>query len=81
MHHLWSSQEDSGENWPWQKNTGSSDDLREQSLTVLDSDMKSLFFFCESYSTSFKGFLTTVIDIMVIWIKFAYSFQFKITDS
>ena len=39
MHHLWSSQEDSGENWPWQKNTGSSDDLREQSLTVLDSDM------------------------------------------
>ena len=27
----------------------------------------------EGYSTSSKGFLPTVVDIMVIWIKFSYS--------
>ena len=29
-----------------------------------------------SYSISFKGFLPTVVDIMVIWIKFAHSSPF-----
>ena len=31
----------------------------------------------EGYSISSKGFLPTVVDIMIIWIKFAYSCPFK----
>ena len=31
---------------------------------------------CESYSISSKGFLPTVVDVMVIWIKFAHSHPF-----
>ena len=31
---------------------------------------------CEGYSISFKGFLPTGVDIMVIWIKFAHSGPF-----
>ena len=30
----------------------------------------------EIYSVSSKGFLPTVVDIMVIWIKFAHSYPF-----
>ena len=33
---------------------------------ILDS-----FVDCEGYSISSKGFLPTVVDVMVIWIKFA----------
>ena len=35
----------------------------------------------ENYSISSKGFLPTVVDIMVIWIKFAHSSPFEFTDS
>ena len=31
------------------------------------------FFDYDGYSISFKGFLPTVVDIMVIWIKFSHS--------
>ena len=40
-----------------------------------------LFVHYEHYSISFKGFLPTVVDIMVIWIKFAHSCPFQFTDS
>ena len=30
----------------------------------------------EGYSISFKGFLPTILDVMVIWIKFAHSGPF-----
>ena len=39
---------------------------------ILDS-----FFDCEGYSISSKGFLPTVVDIIVIWIKFAHSHHFS----
>ena len=32
---------------------------------------------CEGYSISSKGLLSTVVDIMVIWIKFAHSHPFN----
>ena len=35
----------------------------------------------EGCSISSKGFLPTVVDIMVICTKFAYSHPFKLTDS
>ena len=35
----------------------------------------------EGYSISSKGFLPTVVDIMVIWIKFTDSSPFYFTDS
>ena len=35
----------------------------------------------EGYSISSKGFLPTVVDIMVIWIKFAHSRPIYFTDS
>ena len=35
----------------------------------------------EGYSISSKGFLPTVVDMMVIWIKFAHSSPFQFTDS
>ena len=35
----------------------------------------------EGYSISSKGFLPTVVDIMVIGIKFTYSSPFSFTDS
>ena len=35
----------------------------------------------EAYSASSKGFLPTVANIMVIWIKFAHSYPFSFTDS
>ena len=38
---------------------------------ILDS-----FIDYEGYSISSKGFLPTVVDIMVIWIKFAHSSLF-----
>ena len=34
----------------------------------------------EGYSISFKGFLPTVVDIMVILIKFTHSSSFDFTD-
>ena len=36
---------------------------------------------CEGYSISSKGFLPTVVDVMVIWIKFAHSSSFQFIDS
>ena len=30
----------------------------------------------DGYSSSFKGFLPTILDIMVIWVKFTYSSPF-----
>ena len=35
-----------------------------------------LFVYYEGYSTPFKGFLPTVVDTMVIWIKFIHSHPF-----
>ena len=35
----------------------------------------------DGYSISSKGFLPTVIDIMVIWVKFTHSSPFQFTDS
>ena len=35
-----------------------------------------LFVYYEGYSTSFKGFLPTVVDTRVIWIKFIHSHPF-----
>ena len=42
---------------------------------ILDS-----FVDCEGYSISSKGFLPTVVDIIVIRIKFAHSSSLYITD-
>ena len=42
---------------------------------ILDS-----FFDQENYSTSLKGFLPTVVDIMIILIKFTHSSPFYFTD-
>ena len=33
------------------------------------------------YNISSKGFLTTVVDIMVIWVKFTHSSPFQFADS
>ena len=33
------------------------------------------------YSISYKQFLPMVVDVMVIWIKFALSHLFQFTDS
>ena len=35
----------------------------------------------DSYSISSKGFLPTIVEIMVTWIKSAYSLPFSSTDS
>ena len=35
----------------------------------------------EGYSIPSKRFLLTIVDIMVIWIKFAHSCPFQFTDS
>ena len=35
----------------------------------------------EGYSISSKGFLPTVVDIMVIWVKFTHCSPFEFTDS
>ena len=35
----------------------------------------------EGYSISSKGFLATIVDERVIWIKFAQSHPFEFTDS
>ena len=43
---------------------------------VLDS-----FVDYEGYSISFKGFLPTVVDIMVISVKFTHSGPFEFADS
>ena len=40
-----------------------------------------LFVDYEGYSISSKGFLPTVVDTIVIWIKFTLSCPFKFTDS
>ena len=42
---------------------------------ILDS-----FVYCDGYTTSSKGFLPTVIDTMVIWVRFTHSRPFQITD-
>ena len=34
------------------------------------------FFDCEGYSISSKGLLPTVVDIMIVWIKFTHSHPF-----
>ena len=39
------------------------------------------FIDCEGYSISSKGFLPTVVDTMVIWIKFTHSSPVYFTDS
>ena len=36
---------------------------------------------CDGYSISSKGFLPTVVDVMVIWVKFTHSSPFKFSDS
>ena len=35
----------------------------------------------DGYSISSKGFLPTVVDIMVIWVKFTHSSLFQVADS
>ena len=35
----------------------------------------------DGYSISSKGFLPTVVDIMVIWVKFTHSSPFQFADS
>ena len=35
----------------------------------------------EGYSTSSKGFLLTIVDIMVIWIKFTHSYPYNDSSS
>ena len=35
----------------------------------------------DGYSISSKGFLPTVVDIMIIWVKFTHSSPFQFTDS
>ena len=35
----------------------------------------------DGYSISSEGFLPTVVDIMVIWVKFTHSSPYKFTDS
>ena len=35
----------------------------------------------DGYSISSKGFLPTVVDLMVIWVKFIHSSPFQFTDS
>ena len=35
----------------------------------------------DGYSISSKGFLSTVVDIMVIWVKFTHSSPFQFADS
>jgi len=40
-----------------------------------------LFVDYEGYSISSKEFLPTVVDIMVIWVKFTHSSPFKFADS
>ena len=35
---------------------------------------------CEAYAISSKGFLPTVVDIMVIWVKSTHSSPFSFTD-
>ena len=34
----------------------------------------------DGYSISSKGFLPTLVDIMVIWVKFTYSSPFELAD-
>ena len=34
----------------------------------------------DGYSISSKGYLPTVVDIMVIWVKFTYSSPFELAD-
>ena len=43
---------------------------------ILDS-----FVDCDGYSISSKGFLPTVVDIMVIWVKFTHSSPYEFADS
>ena len=50
-------------------------------LTICTFVGKVTFVDYESYSISSKGFLTTVVDTMVIWIKFTYSLTLSFTDS
>ena len=35
----------------------------------------------DGYSISSMGFLPTVVDLMVIWVKFTHSSPFQFTDS
>ena len=44
--------------------------------TALKNCISDSFVHCDGYSISSKGFLITVVDIMVIWIKFAHSCPF-----
>ena len=44
-------------------------------------DFFFFFFYYEGYSISSKGLLPTVVDIMVIWIKFSHSSSFQFVDS
>ena len=43
--------------------------------------MSDSFVDCEGYSVSSKGFLLTVVDVMVLWIKFSHSRPFWFTYS
>ena len=40
-----------------------------------------LFCWLDGYSIPSKGFLPTVVDIMVIWVKFTHSSTFQFADS
>ena len=52
-----------------------------EALILRHSAFYSFCFVEEGYSISFKGFLSTVVDIMVIWIKFTHSYSFYFNDS
>ena len=53
-------------------------------MVCLGYELRSFFLFwdcthvldCEGYSISSKGFFSTIVDIMVIWIKFTHSCPF-----
>ena len=52
---------------------------------IFETALKHCFLDCfvnyEGYSIFPKGFFPTVVDLMVIWVKFAYSSPFWFTDS
>ena len=68
--------------WYWIVCTGN-----EERSFYLSWDCTKVFHFelfflnYEGYSISSKGFLLTVVDIMVIWIKFTHSGPFEFTGS
>ena len=43
--------------------------------------ISDFFVDCDGYCISYKGFLPTVLDIMVTWVKFTHSSPFSFADS